>query len=362
MDFRAWLKSSPGFAAMTAADEPSRIVVCADDPAFPGRTHGTSGQAIRQAVYDLWTAGRDSTGELFVYYSGHGFLFKENTGSRAADVIVPGDFRTLGVDGSLCFRLDALQLELLSSMGPGNHYYFVDACRNQMTDDQIAVGSPVRLARSSQRAAQVFTLFSTSRLSTAPTASPFTELLVAGLAGRGKAKRPAGGTPARMRVVWSSLVEYMKTQAPAGRRTAATGRARRCCGRARSRLQDLHHRRRQRLAERSVHGQAVRRPGPAAGNVPVPRRLVTWQQPPDDYRLEITPPTGTVRAVDPAPPNPIDLYEDVAARFVLEVGAAEIRRPARELARLVGCGRRAREEPAPTAITVVAPDRARGFG
>ena len=105
-----------------------------------------------------------STGELFVYYSGHGFLFKESEGSRAADVIVPGDFADMMVDGALCFRLDRLQLELLQGLGAGNHYYFIDACRNQIGSDQIDVGSPVRLKRSSQRDAQVFTLFSTSRL------------------------------------------------------------------------------------------------------------------------------------------------------------------------------------------------------
>jgi hypothetical protein len=189
--FRAWLKGSAGFAAMTPADETSRILVCADDPAFPGRTHDASGRGIRQAVQALWLAGQDKTGELFVYYSGHGFMFSESAGSRAVDLIVPGDFIDMAVDGALCFRLEALQLELLASMGPGNHYYFVDACRNQISDDQIAVGSPGRLRRSSLRDAEAFTLFSTSRRPAAPAACPFTDLLVV----RGRAEESPSGVP-----------------------------------------------------------------------------------------------------------------------------------------------------------------------
>ena len=90
--FRSWLKGSAGFSGMTAAEEPSRIIIATDDPNFPGRTHDASARGIRRAVQALWTAGQDSsTGELFVYYSGHGFPFKESEGSRAADVIVPGE-------------------------------------------------------------------------------------------------------------------------------------------------------------------------------------------------------------------------------------------------------------------------------
>ena len=61
--FRSWLKGSAGFAGMTAADEPSRIIIAADDPAFPGRTHDASARGIRRAVQALWTAGQNSTGE-----------------------------------------------------------------------------------------------------------------------------------------------------------------------------------------------------------------------------------------------------------------------------------------------------------
>ena len=350
--FRSWLKSSSGFAGMTPADEPTRIFVCADDPGFPGRTHDASGRGIRQAVLALWRAGHDQTGELFVYYSGHGFLFKESNASRAADVIVPDDFVDMPVDGSLCFRLDALQLELLASMGPGNHYYFVDACRNQITDDQISVGSPVRLNRSSMRESQVFTLFSTSRLSTAPTASPFTDLLVAGLAGRGKAKRPTASTPPKMRVVWASLVDYIKAKLPAvDGRGDGLNPAVLWEGPFELKTCTIV------VENASAADRFSVRPADAMGRQQAAFQFsgatFEWRQPPDDYRLEVTHPTSTVRPVDPVPPALVDLYEDVSARFVLEVtpeGFGEELESARGWSGAVA----EREVPAVTEINVVA--------
>jgi len=321
LKFRAWLKGTTRFTKMTEAEEPSRIVICADDPAFPGRTHGSSAQAIRQAVYDLWLAGNGSTNELFVYYSGHGFLYKKDTGSRAADVIVPGDFRNAAVDGNLCFTLAALQGELLECMGPGNHYYFVDACRNQIDDTKIAVGSPVRLPRSAQAHAQVFTLFSTSRLSTALAASPFTELLVGGLSGRGKAKQPAGGVPPMMRVGWSSLLDYMKKKLPAvdgagdGANMPVLWE-----GPVKNNTCTIV------VDNASQDDLFTVKPADSMNRAQAPFQFsggsATWQQPPDDYRLEVTHATSAVRPVDPLPPKLVDLFEDVKARFVLEVPAA----------------------------------------
>jgi len=356
--FRSWLKGSAGFADMTAAEEPSRIIIATDDPEFPGRTHDASARDIRRAVQALWTAGQNSTGELFVYYSGHGFLFTASEGSRAADVIVPGDFADMVVDGALCFRLDRLQAELLQGLGPGNHYYFIDACRNQIGSDQIDVGSPVRLKRSSQRNAQVFTLFSTSRLSTATAASPFTNLLVAGLDGRGKAKQPAGGVPPRMRVVWASLLKYMKDKLPDidGGGDGASPSV---------------------LWEGPVqpktctilidNAEATDRftvnPADSMGR---PQRTFQfegasfqWQQPPDDYQLEVTHPAGIVRAVDPLPPKPVELFEDASARFVLE------KPPAGGFEELEGAGgwpgavAERRAVPAPTQVDVLAPEGSR---
>jgi hypothetical protein len=204
--FRDWFRTAH---AIPPAEEPQRLLVCSDD-GMAGATHGASAQAIRQALKALAVAGAAQTEELFVFFSGHGFLFKEGEGPRPADVLVASDFTSMDVGGASCLRLTDIQNELRKSMGAGNHYYFVDACRNEIADDQIDVGPlGVRLPRINQKEALLYTLFSTTRLSTAPAASPFTDIVIDGLQGKGKSKRPTGGLPPRMRVVWASLEEYV---------------------------------------------------------------------------------------------------------------------------------------------------------
>ncbi len=316
--FLAWVKASKKFANIPAAEEPGRIVVCSDDAAFPGRTHGAKAQDIRDALGHLWNHGHDMTEELYVFVSGHGFLFKESESVRAADVLVAADFGQSSLSGAFCLKLDAVQHELRTAMGAGNHYYFVDACRNLVSDQDVEVGAlGVRLRRSSQRDAEVFTLFSTTRLSIAPTASPFTDHLVEGLAGKGRSKQAVGGQPPRQRVVWSRLVEFMKTRMPGI--DGPPG------GTNPGVLWD------EPLTTKTVvitiDNAAAADTFAVAPTDTLLRPLApfqiqgpqgTWQQPPDDYCLAVKHHTNAVRAVDPVPPQPVDLYEDSTARFVME--------------------------------------------
>jgi len=316
--FLAWVKASEKFANIPAGEEPERIIVCADDPAFPGRTHGANAQDIRLALDALWQGGANKTQELFVFISGHGFLFKETDTARPADVLVGGDFTRASVSGAQCLKLDAIQQQLLTSMGPGNHYYFVDACRNDVSNQDIQVGPlGVSLARSAQRDADVFTLFSTNRLSIAPTASAFTDLLVYGLAGKGRVKRPAGGVPPKVRVVWTDLVFYMHDKMPqvdgpsSGTNPGVLW---------------------EEPLKNNTCSITIDNAGPADTFTLSPKdsflrplaqfdfqgQSAKWEQPPDDYWLTVTNAGKRVNAVDPVATQPVDLYENCTARFTLE--------------------------------------------
>jgi hypothetical protein len=301
------------------------IVVCSDDPTFPGRTHGATAQDIRNAIRDLHAQGAGSgmgTEELFVFVSGHGFLF-EGPGRRAADVIVGADFTSPAVGGASCLPLDGIQHELRRALGPGRHYYFIDACRNLISADDIEVGPlGVRLAKSSQSEPRVYTLFSTSRLAVAPDASPFAGHLVEGLRGHGRAKRPIGGNPPLVRVVWESLEEYVRAKHPgtdgqpdSGASAAVLFEApltkKKCIITIENAEQDD-----------VFDVSASTSLGAQLASLRITGREGLFTQPPDDYSLRIRHvPSDSGEPSEVLPDElSIDLYEDCPARFTKRDG------------------------------------------
>lgn len=188
--------------------KPGHILFCTEDPAVQGRTSGASIQELIRALIDLHAAGKDNTEQLYVFFSGHGFLFDENPRTRAADVLLPSDFTSASdpAAGRLGLRLDEVQLKLQNAMGPGDHYYFVDACRNRLSEIDVA-GTGLNFSRSVLGDPTVYTLYSTNRGAAAFLNSNFSGHLLAGLygAGRAKAWRPAGD----MEVTHSSLRNYV---------------------------------------------------------------------------------------------------------------------------------------------------------
>ena len=348
--FLAWVKASTKFANIPAGDEPKRIIVCSDDPAFPGRTHGARAQDIRLALKALWQNGANKTEELFIFVSGHGFLFKESDIARAADVLVAADFGETDVSGAQCLRLDAIQQQLLTAMGPGNHYYFVDACRNEVSTQDIQVGPlGVALPRSSQRDAEVFSLFSTNRLSIAPTASAFTDHLVDGLAGKGRAKRAVGGVPPTLRVVWANLLTYMKDKMPevdgpaGGTNPGLLWEAPLATKACVITIDNAGPTDKFALTPRD----SVLRP---LAQFPFEGPSATWEQPPDDYWLTVTNAAKRVSAVDPVSTKPVDLYENCTARFAIDTVELEL-----DAADAAGWSFPAAELVPETTLTIVAP-------
>ena len=121
-------------------------------------------------------------------------------------------------------------LWLRDHLGPGRHYYFVDACRN--TAHRQADPDRGLLPTNPQASGDpsTFILQSTVEGATAAVGGPFPAALLAGLRGRGKAKTWDAKVIDAMFVRYDSLRNYLKGQplptsrSPA-RRPAPTGKA-----------------------------------------------------------------------------------------------------------------------------------------
>lgn len=164
---------------------------------------------IARAFRDLADAGKDNTEELYVFFSGHGFSFNDTPfKQKPADIIVGSEFETLQDSGDACLRLNDIQLALWNCLGPGTHYYFVDACRNPIQAGRVNPGS-LGWSRDPSNIGQprVFTMFSAERGSTAAVQSGFAPTLVDGLSGRGRAKVREG---LQMFVTFDSLCRYLE--------------------------------------------------------------------------------------------------------------------------------------------------------
>jgi hypothetical protein len=165
---------------------------------------------ISTAFRNLVDQGHDGTEELYVFYSGHGFSYNDNPlAQKPADILVGAEFENLNDSGNACLKLSDIQLALFNCLGPGAHYYFVDACRNPVkAADCIPEGLGWRRPFSGLGSPDVFTLFSTQRGNFAAVRSGFVPAVIDGLTGRGTAKRREG---LEMWVSFDSLRRYLET-------------------------------------------------------------------------------------------------------------------------------------------------------
>ncbi|HMF57586.1 MAG TPA: hypothetical protein VK619_14685, partial [Pyrinomonadaceae bacterium] len=108
--------------------------------------------------------------------------------------------------GRACLSLDEIKEKLKNWLGPKNHYYFIDACRN--TIDEIEFTNlGLKRQRSPLGDPTVYKLFSTAQGNLAKTQSGFTRTLVEGLSGGGIAKDWRG---AHLWVIFDRLSQYVK--------------------------------------------------------------------------------------------------------------------------------------------------------
>jgi hypothetical protein len=266
---------------------------------------------IADAFRDLVDAGKDTTEELYVFFSGHGYTFNDNPfKQKPADVIVGGEFQNLQDSGDACLRLSDIQMALWRCLGPGTHYYFIDACRNLIPAGKVTPGT-LGWSRDDSNLGQprIFTLFSTERGSTAAL-SGFAPALVDGLTGKGRAKMRDGF---EMFVTFDSLCRYLegtlkqKIQPDPG---GGTGRILQIdpipvyrCG------VHVNHARPNDVFALVVHNplrQQIYGPQSFQGD------HTDFTEGPDDYYVQVTHPQFTVV---PTAPVKADLYEDSAVSF-----------------------------------------------
>jgi caspase domain-containing protein len=209
LDFRRWLIDKQQLA-------PADIFFCTDDPKLEGRTADATRSAIKQELKRFKEVARDTTGDLFFYFSGHGFCYVDIDDLPTADVLLASDYVKRDESGDACLKLDEIQRWLKFGLGsvtaPGStrcgHFYFIDACRNTISAKDIKVAD-LGLAHepSVRKKAPVYTLWSTTTGAVANVAGGFPEALLDGLNGKGKAKRFFEGS---FTVLFDSLRGYIE--------------------------------------------------------------------------------------------------------------------------------------------------------
>ena len=110
--------------------------------------------------------------------------------------------------GPACLRFQEIKERLRLAVGPGKHFYFIDACRNPMnaTDIRPTILDVV-WGRSRRGNATTYVFFSTAPGDVAKVESGFGPVLLGGLRGTGRAKAWVGG---KMYVTFESLRSYLQ--------------------------------------------------------------------------------------------------------------------------------------------------------
>ena len=198
--FREWLEEK-----WKAEGKTGSILFCSEPP-IAGQSGATSDEII-DALIRLQNQGRNSTDNLYVYFSGHGFRLAGDPMTRA-DVLVTSDFKDVQRSTASCFRLDALIEGFRSSLGHGCHFYFIDACRNEV---HKAIASNITpFTELGDEEPSVFVLQSTVSGDPALVGGPFAKLLLEGLRGAGIAKVWEPPAKTYMKVRFDSLRKYLK--------------------------------------------------------------------------------------------------------------------------------------------------------
>ncbi|MDT7603382.1 MAG: hypothetical protein QOF61_1379 [Acidobacteriota bacterium] len=314
--FIAWLREKKGVA-------PADILCCAGD-GFKGRTTGTTSAEIIAELGKCVTNWADKTDEFYFYFSGHGFSYSTSPWEKSVDVLVASDFTDLATGGRACLPLSEIKTKLWKSLGPRHHYYFIDACRNQIPSDALSLaGTGLGFPTSQLGTPTVYKMFSTAQGATSKTTSGFTPLLVRGLSGGGRAKGLRAG---RMFVIFDLLCEYMKKSLQTSGQDVDYDRE----GSGDGYLLELKPVP-QTKCEINVKGAA------ANDNFTLTVRdikgLGKEQQFkgasfevalfPDDYFLELKHPSASVVRKAPPPEDPVDLYDPCVLQFELRLQAAQ---------------------------------------
>jgi hypothetical protein len=204
-DFRDWLLAKWDAEGVAAGD---REVLFCSEPQIAGG-HQASVSAIRDVLKQLRATGQNATEALYLFFSGHGFTFSDGR-EDLTDYLMTSE-STGPDDPAACLPFDHLVTWLRNHLGPGRHFYFVDACRNVLTVQNADPG-PLGLTKDRGAAGEpaTFALQSTHQGAVAAVSTEFPKALLGGLKGAGKAKVYDDNVPNAMFVHYGSLRDYVK--------------------------------------------------------------------------------------------------------------------------------------------------------
>lgn len=197
--FEQWLRRAKGGAdGQTNLD----IEVCTT----PERTTRTK---LTQIIHALATRGAGTTDEFFFYFSGHGVTFVDHQGIEP--LLLTSDFAHPATSGGCVIPLDELREKLLRALGPGRHFYFIDACRNPISGTTL---SPTTLGLILPMAATgmadcCHTVYSTGPDNFANNNAAFSAALTQALAGIAESQDP---TTLGVAVTFPKLAKFLKTK------------------------------------------------------------------------------------------------------------------------------------------------------
>jgi len=300
--------------------KPADILCCAEKT-IKARTTGTTSNEIIAELAKAVNNWADKTEELYFYFSGHGFSYSASAFEKSIDILVASDFADLATSGRACLKLDEIKTKLWKALGPKHHYYFIDACRNQISADAINPSDTGLGFPSSQLGTPtVYKLFSTADGAISKTQSGFTQLLVNGLSGGGRAK---GLRTNRMYVIFDLLGAYMKRALEAAGQDVDFSRE----GNGEGLLLELKP-----IPETACEIRVAKaKPGDEfvlsiqdikgfRKEKKFKGRSFQFSIFPDDYSFELSHPSATVLR-KPPPENPVDLFDPCVLNFELRVPA-----------------------------------------
>ena len=298
------------------------IIGCVDK-AFAWRTTGTTRDEILAALETLVSTGRDDTAELYFFFSGHGFSYTDMGWTRAVDVLVASDFISQAKSGGSCIKLQEIQEKLWSAMGPGDHYYFIDACSNTTTHaksnvldtglifDPSELGKPYR-----------YTLYSTIKGRVAEVESGFADALAQGLKGAGRAKGWQEDN-SRMYVKFDLLVDYVERKLSAQAIDPAKD------GNGKGLILELNPPPESECIVKIINATPTDKFELVAKTTFGKQGPFTFQGDtyafkllPYLYNIEVTHPATEVVRLKPPPPGQLDLYDPCEVEFKKAAGAA----------------------------------------
>jgi hypothetical protein len=313
LEFRDWLIKTRG---LKTAD----IFLCAEE-AIEGRTSDATRQAITDELERFKDLAKDSTDDLFFYFSGHGFSYVDVDGIPTADVLLAADYVKRANSGRACLKLDEIQKWLKMCLGTVaaadsprcGHFYFIDACRNKITEGEIKV-APLGLTfdHSVRKKAPVYTLCSTTTGAVANVEGGFPEALLDGLHGKGKAKRFFEGT---FTVLFDSLRGYVERRLD----TELDPRAEGGDGVILKLDPSLKYRCavsvKNAAAQDEFEIEVKNDLKQVVASITFRGAERTFDAPPDDYFVQVRSKTPAEASVEPSAPLPADLYENCALQF-----------------------------------------------